>query len=95
MIKERETMEDEKTKGVVLNSESLFPLLGSVFIVSLSVLMFEVTLTRVFSVTLAYHFVFVIVSLAVLGLGLGGGLIHRIKLKIAGERKIFKALFFL
>ncbi|MFQ5835849.1 MAG: hypothetical protein ACE5HR_08010 [bacterium] len=88
-------MEDEKTKGVALNSERPFSLLVPVFIVSLSVLMFEITLIRVFSVTLAYHYVFVIVSLAVLGLGLGGGLIHRIKKKIAGERDIFKVLFFL
>ncbi len=78
-------MEDEKT----------FPLLGSVFIVSLSVIMFEVTLIRIFSVILDYHFVFLIVSLAVLGLGLGGAFIHRIKQKIAGERKILKVLFFL
>ncbi len=78
-------MEDEKT----------FPLLGSVFIVSLSVLMFEVTLIRIFSVILDYHFVFLIVSLAVLGLGLGGAFIHRIKQSITGERKILKVLFFL
>jgi len=88
-------MEDEKTKVIVLNPRRLFPLVGSVFMVSLSVLMFEVTLIRLFSVTLAYHFVFVIVSLAILGLGLGGGFIYIIKQKIVGEGKIFKVLFFL
>lgn len=70
-------------------------LLVAVFIVSLSVLMFEITLTRVFSVTLTYHFVFLVVSLAVLGLGLGAGFIHKVKSKIAGEEKIFKVLFVL
>jgi spermidine synthase len=44
----------------------------SVFLISLSVLAFEVALTRVFSVMLSYHFVFAIVSAAMLGLGVGG-----------------------
>lgn len=79
----------------VLNSGRFNLLLVAVFIVSLSVLMFEITLTRVFSVTLSYHFVFLVVSLTVLGLGLGAGFIHKIKSKIAGEEKIFKVLFFL
>jgi len=95
LIKEREIMKDRKTKGTVLSSESLFPLLGSVFIVSLSVLMFEITLTRIFSVISSYHFVFVVVSLAVLGLGLGGAFTHRIKQKIAGKGSVSSALLFL
>ena len=79
----------------VLNSGRFNFLLVAVFIVSLSVLMFEITLTRVFSVTLTYHFVFLVVSLTVLGLGLGAGFVYKIKSKIAGEEKIFKVLFFL
>jgi len=43
-----------------------------VFAVSLSVLVFEVALTRAFSVLLRYHFVFLAISLATCGLGLGG-----------------------
>ncbi|KKL88266.1 hypothetical protein LCGC14_1926470, partial [marine sediment metagenome] len=87
-----------KKKGeqeLVPNSGRFNLLLVAVFIVSLSVLMFEITLTRLFSVTLTYHFVFLVVSLTVLGLGLGAGFIHKIKSKIAGEEKIFKVLFFL
>ena len=46
--------------------------LPSVFLISLSILIFEVALTRIFSVMLSYHFVFAIVSAAMLGLGAGG-----------------------
>ena len=46
--------------------------LASVFLVSFAVLAFEVSLTRVFSVLFNYHYVFVAVSGAVCGLGLGG-----------------------
>ena len=46
--------------------------LASVFLVSFAVLAFEVSLTRVFSVLFSYHFVFLAVSGAVCGLGLGG-----------------------
>ena len=45
---------------------------ASVFLVSFAVLAFEVSLTRIFSVLLNYHYVFVAVSGAVCGLGLGG-----------------------
>jgi ankyrin repeat protein len=47
-------------------------MLASVFLVSFTVLAFEVSLTRVFSVLFNYHYVFVAVSGAVCGLGLGG-----------------------
>src|SRR3972149_66293 len=43
-----------------------------VFVIGLTVLSYEIILTRFFSALFSYHFVFVAVSLAVLGLGLGG-----------------------
>ena len=46
--------------------------LAAVFLISLSILVFEIALTRIFSIMLSYHFVFAIVSAAMLGLGLGG-----------------------
>jgi spermidine synthase len=46
-------------------------------LISLSVLAFEVALTRIFSVMLSYHFVFAVVSVAMLGLGAGGLLFKR------------------
>jgi len=47
-------------------------LLLSVLCVSLVVLGYEVALSRAFSVLLRYHYVFLVVSLATCGLGLGG-----------------------
>ncbi len=46
--------------------------LAGVFLVSLAVLSYEVALTRAFSVLLRYHFVFLAISLATCGLGIGG-----------------------
>lgn len=43
-----------------------------VFLTSLSAVVFEVTLTRIFSVTLWYHFAYFVVSMALFGLGAGG-----------------------
>lgn len=44
-------------------------LLG-IFLTSLSILMLELTLTRIFSVTMWYHFAFMSISIAMFGLGL-------------------------
>lgn len=44
----------------------------AVFLTALSVLAFEVALSRAFSVLLRFHFVFLVISLATCGLGLGG-----------------------
>ncbi|MBI3015202.1 MAG: hypothetical protein HYY65_09125, partial [Candidatus Tectomicrobia bacterium] len=63
-----------------IRSQALrFPLyLLCVFVIGLSVLSYEIILTRFFSALFSYHFVFVAVSLAVLGLGLGGLLAARL-----------------
>jgi predicted membrane-bound spermidine synthase len=50
-----------------------------VFLVALSGLMFEIGLTRIFSATIWYHFAFVAISVALLGWGLGGLLLQRLK----------------
>ncbi len=47
-------------------------MLAGVFLTALSALTFEVALTRAFSVLLRYHFVFLAISLATCGLGVGG-----------------------
>jgi predicted membrane-bound spermidine synthase len=46
------------------------------FLVTLSGLMFEIGLTRIFSATIWYHFAFVAISVALLGWGLGGFALH-------------------
>ena len=51
-------------------------LLAGVFLVSLAFLGLQITLTRVLSVALSHHYVFAVVSLALLGLGIGGIAVH-------------------
>ena len=51
-------------------------LLVSVALVSFSLMAYEIALSRLLSVLLSYHFVFLVLSLALLGLGLGGLLLH-------------------
>lgn len=45
--------------------------LSAVFVVSGALFMYEVILTRIFSAIMTYHFVFIVASVAILGLGLG------------------------
>src|SRR5574341_2280611 len=52
---------------------------AGIFLVTLSGLMFEIALTRIFSATIWYHFAFVAISVALLGWGLGGFGLHLVK----------------
>jgi len=54
---------------------------AAVFVISFCVLALEVTLSKLFSVVLRYHFVFLIISVAICGLGLGGLALHVGRLK--------------
>jgi predicted membrane-bound spermidine synthase len=49
---------------------------AAVFLITLSGLIFEIGLTRIYSATIWYHFTFVAVSVALLGWGLGGLVVH-------------------
>lgn len=49
---------------------------AAVFLTTFSGLVFEIGLTRIYSATIWYHFTFVAVSVALLGWGLGGMLVH-------------------
>lgn len=72
-------------------------LLG-VFATSMSLLAFEIALTRIFSVVLWYHFAFLAISLALFGLGAGGLLLHffpeRFPRQDVGEQMARFALLF-
>ncbi len=48
----------------------------AVFLITFSGLVFEIGLTRIYSATIWYHFAFVAVSVALLGWGLGGLVLH-------------------
>src|SRR6185436_8920324 len=51
----------------------------SVFLITLSGLVLEVGLTRIYSASIWYHFAFVAISVALLGWCLGGFTVHVLK----------------
>ncbi|TPW09629.1 MAG: hypothetical protein FD129_2143, partial [bacterium] len=48
------------------------PLLFGIFFISMGMLLQEIILTRIFSVTMFYHFAFMVVSIALFGIGVSG-----------------------
>ncbi len=56
---------------------------AAVFLITLSGLVFEICLTRIYSATIWYHFSFVAISIALLGWGLGGLAVHLLKRRAA------------
>lgn len=78
----------QNTPTEILLESSLQPprnLFPAVALIAAAVLGFEVALTRVFGTVLRYHFAFLVISMALCGLGLGGYAAHltRQKRKIA------------
>jgi hypothetical protein len=67
-------------------------LLGAVFFLSFSLISYEIALPRLLSVLLSYHYVFVVLSLALLGLGMGGIFIHFLRRKVESEDTRFNLL---
>ena len=49
---------------------------GGLFLVTLATLMYEIVLTRIFSVTMWYHFAFVAISVAMFGMTVGALLVY-------------------
>jgi hypothetical protein len=68
-------------------------LLLAVALVSAAVLGFEVALTRVFAVLLRYHFAFLVVSIALCGLGCGGYAAHWLRRWRAPSLALLAVLF--
>jgi hypothetical protein len=56
---------------------------GGIFLVSTAVLLMEISLTRIFSYTIWYHFTYVTISLAMLGFGASGAFLA-VSEKLAG-----------
>jgi hypothetical protein len=81
-----------------LNRRTLWFLLAGIFLISFSLLAFEITRTRLLSVVLSYDYVFV-VSLALLGLGAGGIFVYLFRPQRSsrhggfGSLDIFPSLF--
>jgi spermidine synthase len=59
-------------------------LLAGLALTSFSALLLELALTRLFSVVLFYHFAFLAISIALLGLGAGGVFAYLLKERLAG-----------
>src|ERR1700692_3719977 len=59
-------------------------LVGGLGLTSFAALLLELSLTRLFSVVLFYHFAFLAISIALLGLGAGGVFAYLFKTKLAG-----------
>ena len=67
---------------VLVNCKLLF---AGIFLIALSGLVLEVSITRIFSAAIWYHFAFVAVSVALVGLGASGLVVqHRVK-KLKGK----------
>ncbi len=61
----------------VLNSNSKTTgIYSGIFFVALSTLMYEILLTRIFSVTMGYHFAFMAVSVALFGMTVGAVIVY-------------------
>lgn len=52
-------------------------LLGALGVISCSMIIYEIVLTRIFSVLLSYHYLFAVLSIAMFGLGLGGMMLKK------------------
>jgi hypothetical protein len=59
-------------------------ILSSIFLVSFTGLMLQVTLTRIFSTAIYYHYAFMAISIALFGWGFGGICLHFFKQKLHG-----------
>ena len=67
-------------------------LLTTLFMLSMSVLLFELALTRIFSIVLWYDYAFMAISIAFFGLGIGSLLTHILKNKVKREQLPSKIL---
>ncbi len=73
------------TTPIPLASSNAIPeriLLAGLALTSFSALLLELSLTRLFSVVLFYHFAFLAISIALLGLGAGGVFAYLLKAKL-------------
>ncbi len=58
-------------------------IMAGTFFVSLAMLSLEVAMSRVLSVLLSYHYVFIVISMALLGLGTGAIVINVFRRRLA------------
>ncbi len=61
-------------------------LYSGIFLTSFCLLMYEITLTRIFSVAMWFHFAFLAISLSLLGIGASGIFVHFLSQKLDKEK---------
>src|SRR5205807_238275 len=91
-MKQQESEVSDQGSGVerepaVKGRESGLATRIAVFLITLSGLILEVGLTRIYSASIWYHFAFVAISVALLGWGLGGFTVHLLKTEVRGKGK--------
>jgi len=90
--REKELTLEHSARGGMGKSPPLFLVLAGIFLISFSSLMLQVTITRIFSVTLYYHYAFVAVSVALFGWGLGGIFLHFRRQQVIGKSLVTAAV---
>ncbi|UCG93867.1 MAG: hypothetical protein JSW13_05325, partial [Candidatus Aerophobus sp.] len=85
-------MSHKKTASQDSSPTVSLALVTALFLISLSVLVLQISYARIFSVFLGYHFVFIAVSTATLGIGLGAMLFHKLKTRIISKSPSFEVL---
>jgi predicted membrane-bound spermidine synthase len=81
-------------EDALIRRKQLWVLLSAIFLTSICVIAFEITLSRLLSVLLSYHYVFVVLSLALLGLGAGGMFVYFFRPQLPIEENRFLVLSF-
>lgn len=71
-----------------INIKGNLLILSSIFLVSVSLFVYQVILTRIFSALLSYHYTFLVTSFAICGVGIGSVLVYmqQKKTKALGKR---------
>ena len=64
-----------------------FPTFAGLFLIALATLMYEILLTRIFSVTMCYHFAFMAISMAMFGMTVGSLLVYLRRASFIPERR--------
>src|SRR5919198_1134510 len=76
----------------LIHFRSMTFLFVSLFVLSMSVLLFELTLTRLLSIVLWYDYAFMAISVAFFGLGIGAILVHTLKSRLKYDKLPTKIL---
>ncbi|HEX9846372.1 MAG TPA: hypothetical protein VGA92_07935, partial [Candidatus Nitrosotenuis sp.] len=84
------------SQGLIISSVNRRIVFAGIFLASLSGLVLEIAITRIFSAAIWYHFAFVAVAVALVGLGSSGLLVHyrlkKIKENWAGDLTVLACL---